>query len=39
MEVLSPSTVKNDRGRKFERYQEYGVEEYWIVNPEYETVE
>ena len=33
VEVLSPSTAKNDRGRKMKVYGECGVREYWIVNP------
>lgn len=38
-EVLSDSTEKNDRGVKFEDYQNYGVGEYWIIDPAAETVE
>ena len=33
IEVLSPSSTKHDRVRKFELYQRYGVIEYWIVDP------
>ncbi|MCB1225534.1 MAG: Uma2 family endonuclease [Verrucomicrobiales bacterium] len=39
VEVLSPSTEANDRGVKFEDYAAHGVREYWIVDPEAETVE
>ena len=39
VEVLSPSTEKNDRGVKFEDYAAHGVAEYWIIDPEAETVE
>lgn len=39
VEVLSPSTEKNDRGVKFVDYALHGVREYWIVDPETETVE
>lgn len=39
VEVLSPSTVKNDRGVKWEDYQTNGVGEYWIVDPDAKTVE
>ena len=39
IEVLSPSTAKRDRGDKFDCYQAHGVEELWLVNPEYETIE
>ena len=39
VEVLSPSTEKNDRGVKQEDYAAHGVGEYWLVDPDAETVE
>jgi Uma2 family endonuclease len=39
VEVLSPSTEKFDRDTKFLDYAAHGVTEYWIVDPENETVE
>lgn len=33
VEILSPSSVKNDLENKFELYQENGVCEYWIIYP------
>ena len=33
VEVLSPSTVAMDRGRKMRTFARYGVPEYWIVDP------
>ena len=39
VEVLSPSTASNDRGRKMRMFQRYGVPEYWIVDPIEETIE
>lgn len=39
VEVLSPSTESNDRGIKFVDYAAHGVAEYWIVDPDEETVE
>ncbi len=33
VEVLSPSTAAVDRGRKMRMFAEYGVPEYWIVDP------
>ena len=33
IEVLSPGTAKNDRGRKKETYERCGVREFWIVDP------
>ena len=39
IEVLSPSTKKRDRGIKKDTYEVFGVREYWIVDPDKETVE
>ncbi len=39
VEVLSPSTKDRDRGVKFQDYAFHGVAEYWIVDPDAETVE
>ena len=39
VEVLSPSTARKDRWQKYNRYEEAGVREYWIVDPENELVE
>lgn len=39
VEILSPSTEKNDRGIKLEDYAAHGVEEYWIIDPEQEFIE
>lgn len=39
VEVLSPSTTKNDRLHKKEAYEKCGVREYWIVDPANKTVE
>lgn len=39
IEILSESTEACDRGIKFEDYAAHGVAEYWIVDPEAETVE
>ncbi|MCB9890108.1 MAG: Uma2 family endonuclease [Planctomycetes bacterium] len=32
VEILSPSTVKHDRERKFTLYEKSGVHEYWLVD-------
>lgn len=39
IEVLSPSTSRNDRVKKYNTYQHFGVHEYWIIDPANETVE
>ncbi len=39
VEVLSDSTAKNDRETKFQDYAAHGVEEYWIIDAEKQTVE
>lgn len=33
-EVLSPRTFDRDTGPKFAAYEEHGVEEYWILDPD-----
>jgi Uma2 family endonuclease len=39
IEVISKSSRKIDRGRKFVLYADYGVGEYWIVDPLRFTIE
>jgi len=39
IEVISKSSRNTDRGRKFVLYAEYGVKEYWIVDPLRFTIE
>jgi Uma2 family endonuclease len=39
VEILSPSTKKHDRETKFEDYALHGVREYWIIDPDKQTVE
>jgi len=39
VEVLSDSTEKIDRETKFQDYAAHGVQEYWIIDAEKETVE
>lgn len=39
VEITSPSTTDRDRGVKLERYDLYGVAEYWIVDPDARTIE
>ena len=39
VEILSPSTQKNDRGIKFTDYAQHSVEEYWLIDPLQKTFE
>jgi Uma2 family endonuclease len=39
IEVLSPSTIRHDRIVKFRKYQQAGVREYWIVDPETQSIQ
>jgi Uma2 family endonuclease len=38
-EILSPSTRRHDRLTKLNLYQQAGVKEYWIVEPETQSVQ
>jgi Uma2 family endonuclease len=39
VEVLSPATATRDRNLKRKRYEHFGVQEYWILDPDSNTVE
>jgi Uma2 family endonuclease len=39
IEVVSPSSVRTDRGRKMQAFARYGVREYWMLDPETRSVE
>jgi len=39
IEVISPGTRKIDRQDKFYEYAQAGIGEYWLVDPENETIE
>lgn len=34
VEIVSPESVKRDRGEKFDEYEKGGVQEYWILDPQ-----
>ena len=39
VEILSPATAQYDRGYKRTLYGRHGVREYWLVDPDAETIE
>jgi len=39
VEIISPSSRIDDRVRKFIGYEEIGVREYWLIDPERKTAE
>jgi|SRR6478609_9676579 Uma2 family endonuclease len=39
LEVLSASTAARDRELKRKRYERFGVQEYWMVDPDSNTLE
>jgi Uma2 family endonuclease len=39
VEVLSPGTARRDRGEKLKLYSEFGVDEYWIIDPTERQIE
>lgn len=38
IEILSPGNSQKEMKNKFELYEEAGVKEYWVVQPEYENI-
>ncbi len=39
IEILSPATAVNDRGRKMQLLARHRVREYWLVDPDASTIE
>ena len=39
IEIISTSNQTHDRVRKYSTYMEFGIKEYWIINPKLKTVE
>ncbi|WP_255840650.1 Uma2 family endonuclease [Gracilibacillus salinarum] len=39
MEVLSPTSVKLDRWKKYQLYEKAEVKEYWLIDPVNESLE
>jgi Uma2 family endonuclease len=38
VEIISPTSAKNDINEKFKIYEENGVKEYWIIQPNDKTI-
>lgn len=38
-EIISPTTAKMDRLKKFNLYEKFGVPEYWLISPYEQTIE
>jgi Uma2 family endonuclease len=38
VEILSPGTRKTDEGKKRQLYERFGVGEYWVIDPERDTI-
>ncbi len=39
VEIVSPESAERDRGTKFYEYEEAGIPEYWLVDPQREQAE
>ncbi|MCS6988722.1 MAG: Uma2 family endonuclease [Chloroherpetonaceae bacterium] len=39
VEILSPSTMSDDRHRKRKLYERFGVKEYWLIDPQNKAIE
>jgi Uma2 family endonuclease len=39
IEIFSPGTAQNDRGRKKDLLARHGVREYWLVDPDPVSIE
>lgn len=39
VEVLSDSTARKDRWEKYKLYERHGVQEYWVIDPNFEVIE
>ena len=39
IEIISTSNQTHDRVRKYSTYMEFGIKEYWMINPKLKTIE
>src|SRR2546421_2616129 len=39
IEIVSPESIGRDRGEKFVEYEQAGIKEYWLIDPDRESAE
>ena len=39
IEIVSPESIGRDRGEKFAEYEQAGIKEYWLIDPDRQTEE
>lgn len=39
VEIVSPESIGRDRGEKFVEYEQAGIKEYWLIDPDRESAE
>src|SRR5262249_57909952 len=39
VEIISPESIGRDRGVKFREYEQAGIREYWLIDPEAQRAE
>jgi Uma2 family endonuclease len=39
VEIISPESIGRDRGEKFREYEQAGITEYWLIDPEAQRAE
>ena len=39
VEIISPDSIERDRRQKFVEYEQAGVKEYWLMDPDSESAE
>ncbi len=39
IEIISPSTFHRDSVEKFQLYEQFGVKEYWLIEPANQVIE
>jgi Uma2 family endonuclease len=39
VEIISPSSIKTDKFDKYKIYQQFAVQEYWLIDPKNQSIE